>query len=152
MSKWLPNEVVINILSRLPMKSLIFKCVSKAWCSLISNPHFIATHLNHSLSNSPHSPYLLVRHYDNKPNIYYAVNTFLLYLDQEIEQKGDFFASPSYCLELHSYGNVLNLVGSSNNLLCLVNVMFDNKRGSCVVWNPSIQKPYPFRSLILTFR
>jgi len=34
----------------------------------------------------------------------------------------------------------LHLVGSSNGLLCLSNMILNYKRGLCVLWNPSIQK------------
>ncbi|GLT54815.1 hypothetical protein SLA2020_279810 [Shorea laevis] len=145
MSDYLPNEVIVNILSRLPVKLLMrFRCVSKAWCSLISSPHFIATHLNRSLSISQHPPYLFVSHYDDEPNYLDTKHTLLLYLDQEIEQKGDFFANPSDCLELRgihqSINYFLHLVGSSNGLLCLADTVFNSERGLCVLWNPSIQK------------
>ncbi|XP_060171099.1 F-box protein CPR1-like [Lycium barbarum] len=37
----LPNEIIVSILSNLPVKSLLrFKCVSKSWCSWISCPKF----------------------------------------------------------------------------------------------------------------
>jgi len=42
---YLPHELIIQILLRLPVKSLIcFKCVSKSWFSLISDPLFAKTH------------------------------------------------------------------------------------------------------------
>ncbi|XP_062152760.1 F-box/kelch-repeat protein At3g06240-like [Alnus glutinosa] len=137
MSDRLPNEVISDILSRLPVKSLIrFRCVSKEWCSLISSPNFIAAHLNRSLSNSQHQPYLFV--YDN-----YTIYTVLLYpSDLQVEKMGDFFANPSDRIELYDPDgeHSLHLVGSSNGLLCLATAFFDNERGSCVLWNPSIQK------------
>ena len=43
----LPEEVIYEILTWLPVKSLIqFRCVSKSWNSIITNPIFITTHLN----------------------------------------------------------------------------------------------------------
>ena len=45
-SKDLPHDVVLNILTRLPVKLLIrFWCVCKSWYFAISNPNFI-NHLN----------------------------------------------------------------------------------------------------------
>jgi hypothetical protein len=157
MSDCLPNEVITDILSRLPAKSLIrFRCVSKEWCSLISSPHFIATHLNRSLSNSQHPKCLFLSHYDNKPDYKDAIHTLVLYLDQEIEQKGDFFAHPSASIELRgidqSIKYFLHLVGSSNGLLCLANMNFNKERGLCVLWNPSIQKAISLPEPNLQFR
>ncbi|XP_059640348.1 F-box/kelch-repeat protein At3g06240-like isoform X2 [Cornus florida] len=49
----LPQDLVLNILYRLPAKSLCrFKCVSKSWLTLISYPHFAKTHLNRSNSKT----------------------------------------------------------------------------------------------------
>ncbi|XP_059628475.1 F-box/kelch-repeat protein At3g06240-like [Cornus florida] len=44
---YLPEEILVDILSRLPVKSLCrFKCVSIPWHSLITDPRFVKTHLN----------------------------------------------------------------------------------------------------------
>jgi F-box interacting protein len=52
---YLPNELVIQILKRLPVKSLIcFKCVCKLWFSLISDPHFANSHFQ--LTAATHTP------------------------------------------------------------------------------------------------
>jgi hypothetical protein len=67
MSDYLPDEVVVDILHRLPVKSLIrFRCVCKSWNSLIQTPAFIDSHLNQSIENNnsnnlPH-PLLIVRY------------------------------------------------------------------------------------------
>ncbi|XP_059624633.1 F-box/kelch-repeat protein At3g23880-like [Cornus florida] len=47
-SEWnLPHDIIVQILSRLPVKSLLqFRCVCKSWCSLISDSHFVKTHLS----------------------------------------------------------------------------------------------------------
>ncbi|KMT17809.1 hypothetical protein BVRB_2g033480 [Beta vulgaris subsp. vulgaris] len=45
--KMLHQEIIVDILTRLPAKSIgRFRCVSKPWKSLLSQPHFIKTHLN----------------------------------------------------------------------------------------------------------
>ncbi|KAM7511653.1 hypothetical protein LguiB_010528 [Lonicera macranthoides] len=45
----LPDEIVVDILARLPVKSLIrFRCVSKLWYSLISGSPFFTAHLEHT--------------------------------------------------------------------------------------------------------
>ncbi|KAI8557002.1 hypothetical protein RHMOL_Rhmol05G0299900 [Rhododendron molle] len=54
----LPFEMIIEILSRLPVKSLLrFKSVCRTWYDLIETPHFISKHLlTHSTRN--HTPLL----------------------------------------------------------------------------------------------
>ncbi|XP_058198195.1 F-box/kelch-repeat protein At3g06240-like [Rhododendron vialii] len=50
----IPQEILTDILSRLPVKSLCrFKCVSPSWNSLISNPYFAKTHLNRTNTRNP---------------------------------------------------------------------------------------------------
>ncbi|XP_059627631.1 F-box/kelch-repeat protein At3g06240-like [Cornus florida] len=47
----LPEPILVEILSKLPVKSLLrFKCVSKSWRSLISDSPFMKKHLNQSLA------------------------------------------------------------------------------------------------------
>ncbi|KAI3440839.1 F-box domain-containing protein [Psidium guajava] len=46
MAESVTEDIIIDILSRLPVKSLMrFKCVSKRWRSLISDQHFAKLHL-----------------------------------------------------------------------------------------------------------
>nr|AIK66492.1 S5-locus SLFlike2 protein [Petunia integrifolia subsp. inflata] len=51
--KQLPHDVVIDVLKKLPGKSLLrFKCVCKTWNCLVNNSDFISIHYNHEcLSN-----------------------------------------------------------------------------------------------------
>ncbi|XP_058198130.1 F-box/kelch-repeat protein At3g06240-like [Rhododendron vialii] len=52
--KTLPQDILTDVLSRLPVKTLCrFKCVSSSWSSLISDPNFAETHLNRSKTQSP---------------------------------------------------------------------------------------------------
>jgi F-box interacting protein len=57
----LPDELVTEILLRLPVKSLLrFKSVSKGWRATISDPFFVGSHLRQSASRWRQSPSLLV--------------------------------------------------------------------------------------------
>lgn len=58
----LPEDVIIEILLRLPVNSLLkFKSVCRNWYSLIKSPNFIRKHMNHRPTN------LLVVHHYNPP-------------------------------------------------------------------------------------
>lgn len=55
MVSFIPEEIIIDILKRLPVKSLSrFRCVSKSWYNFIKNPHFAKLQLNHSLKFGEH--------------------------------------------------------------------------------------------------
>ncbi|KAK6925363.1 F-box associated domain, type 3 [Dillenia turbinata] len=61
-AKCIPNDIVMDILSGLHAKTLSnFRCVSKSWCNLISDPYFINLHRRRSHGQKP---LLLVSYYD----------------------------------------------------------------------------------------
>ena len=60
LSKHVPYDIVYDILTWLPMKSIMrFRCVSKSCNSIITDPIFITTHLDKANSLSNNSGYLL---------------------------------------------------------------------------------------------
>ncbi|KAM3697495.1 hypothetical protein ACJW31_06G116600 [Castanea mollissima] len=149
MSDYLPNEVIIDILKRLPADSLIrCRCVCKSWYSLISTPHFITTHLNFNLSKPKTQHQLLFRHYDlnlrkHRITLHSSNDPFprdhfskylnysdpailmrLLCLDLEVENKGGFFAYPSDFIELdcshESINQISTIVGSSKGQMSTI--------------------------------
>jgi len=57
----LMEEIIMEILLRLPVKSLLrFRSVCKAWRAMINNPMFIRDHLRHSASKWEQSPCFIV--------------------------------------------------------------------------------------------
>ncbi|KAL6563412.1 hypothetical protein OROGR_002371 [Orobanche gracilis] len=65
---YLPQEMIENILPRLPVKSLLrFKSVCKRWRDTISDPEFPQTHLRLS-NNTTHPPDLYSSRSPKLPN------------------------------------------------------------------------------------
>ncbi|KAM3270891.1 F-box/kelch-repeat protein like [Capsicum chacoense] len=65
------EEIVMDILSRLPVKSLLrFKCVSKFWNKLISEPYFKRMHLNVHTNNHNSPKKLLISQVISLPTYY----------------------------------------------------------------------------------
>ncbi|OMP04625.1 hypothetical protein COLO4_09451 [Corchorus olitorius] len=131
MSDYLPVEVIEEILKRLPVNSLL-KCrpVCKTWNSLITDPSFIWTHLQTSLSK-PHTPLLLRG--DNK-------DEYFVHSDDDDFDVLKKFRFPSQRMLPPSPW--FRLVGSCNGLicLCLEYGLLDFGEYKLYLWNPSIHK------------
>ncbi|KAI9113059.1 hypothetical protein K1719_015991 [Acacia pycnantha] len=131
---FLPQEIITNILSFLPVKSLIkFQCVCKPWKNLIKTPSFIAAHLHHSTQLRPRL--LLHRHLND--------NCLQLYF---LDCKMQIVKVPNFPV----VDRQLQIVGSSNGLLCL---RIDDSGSisppcSYLLWNPAFRE---VRHVPLTF-
>ncbi|XP_030966873.1 F-box/kelch-repeat protein At3g23880-like [Quercus lobata] len=128
MFEYLPFEVLLEILHRLPLKSLIqFRCVSKSCNSLITSPAFINSSLTRSHSNSNK---LIVRYLDVKPHV---ERYKLIHEDND---NNDSLSEQIQDLEfpLRSRCDCFQLVGSVNGLFCL----YEENR--FILWNPCIRK------------
>ncbi|XP_059456049.1 F-box protein At3g07870-like [Corylus avellana] len=128
MATYLPEEVVVKILSRLPPKSLIrFKCVSKSWQALIGNPDFLSKNLlNDSIitqnSNDPLRHIIFFALDPKTPGK--LVHSFRSY---------DFLhCAPQTPLNLPTEPR-FDIVASCNGLLCL----WDYARNDIYLWNPA---------------
>ncbi|KAH6788626.1 ureidoglycine aminohydrolase [Perilla frutescens var. frutescens] len=115
----LPYETVVDIVSRLPITSLIqFSFVSRSSNSLCQDPHVVNTHL---LRSSIKGSSCLILHSD------YPIQNqlhFLQLCDGKLRKIDTPFASrmPEF-----------SILGSSNGLLCLINTLFPE---SIYLYNP----------------
>lgn len=123
------EDTIMEILSWLPVQSLLqFKCVSKVWMTLISEPYFITKHLK----NSRNSQKLLVSLRYRLRNEY-TLYTCPLSSVQRIEevQKLDYpcvKGRPCRCKIYCSYDNLV-IVGVS-----------DYEHDRVLLWNPSTRE------------
>ncbi|KAM3696627.1 hypothetical protein ACJW30_06G054900 [Castanea mollissima] len=102
----LPRELIVDILSRLPVKSLCrFKCVSKPWRTLISHPDFVKTHL----------------HRAQFKRLILASNDSLYSIDHETSFENDVVAVALdyFPLDQNHQSYPIEMIGSCNGLLCL---------------------------------
>ncbi|GAU18259.1 hypothetical protein TSUD_176010 [Trifolium subterraneum] len=137
----LPNELITEILSWLPVKYLMqMKCVSKSWNNLISDPKFVQLHLNRSARN-PYFSSVVSNHHDDDDNdddysfIHFPVNRLLE--NRYISISND----PYY--QLNDKDCCYEVVGSCNGLICLIgypkNEIVYKTMWLCF-WNPATRK------------
>ncbi|KAL2459707.1 F-box/kelch-repeat protein [Forsythia ovata] len=125
----LPPEIIVEILSRLPVKSLLkFRCVSKSWLSLISSPQFIKTHLKIS-TNDPNFTSHRIMFTTSYPRFNLKNCTLRSLLYEPLTDA----VSISYPRK-HSRRSVW-VVGSCNGLICIA----INEK-DLFLWNPSVRK------------
>ena len=132
MSQHIPAGVAYNILTQLPVKSIIrFRCVSKSWNSIFTDPIFITTNFKFnqakSLSNNSHNGYLLY-----KENLSYGVKESHIVVcnNERTLSRVCSFEIPS----IHDH-----IVGFCKGLFCHTGSMDDSYQ-RIYVWNPSIRK------------
>ncbi|XP_012575389.1 putative F-box protein At3g16210 [Cicer arietinum] len=148
----IPDDLVLSILSKLPIKSLNrFGCVCKSWTLLFENPHFLIMYRGYFLSNN-HSYYdgtsILLNHIlvplRNELVEPLHSTLYLLFGDRfENKVKLDWpppFHEDDSCIHILSYVVV-------NGTLCLTHDI--GPYAKCVFWNLAIDKfklipPSPF--------
>ncbi|XP_026436293.1 F-box/kelch-repeat protein At3g06240-like [Papaver somniferum] len=138
MSSFLPEEIIENILTRLPVKSISrFKCVSKNWYHFFQNPNFIKNHLNHAIQmkkfnilvtnqgdidDTNTEPYITSIDYivlpsTSSPFVGHALNIDYPYMDRKCKRQ---------------------ILGSSNGLVC-IQPWGEESRTMCI-WNPATRE------------
>ncbi|OMO79003.1 hypothetical protein COLO4_24613 [Corchorus olitorius] len=121
----LPREITLNILARLPVKSLLrSKCVCKPWRTLISDPQFAKLQLTQSQKHSYINPNRILLSCDPPLSIDYEA-----YNGGEDDSKV-ITTQLEYPSALEEF--VVDLVGSCHGLVCL---LLDDG-GQFIIWNP----------------
>ncbi|KAM7497707.1 hypothetical protein LguiA_022121 [Lonicera macranthoides] len=138
MSDYLPQDALIDILTRLPLKNIV-QCITvcKSWYALITSPNFRNTHLNLSISKKESR--LLIRESVEKArtgidNVQSGKEYFSVHWDDET-----FDGYAKFDFPYSSFTGYLRIVGSCNGL-----VLFSDDRvcgtKTLYLWNPSIRK------------
>ncbi|XVF52500.1 hypothetical protein PTKIN_Ptkin05aG0023100 [Pterospermum kingtungense] len=132
MSDYIPQEIILQILYRLPVKSLVkFTLVCKLWQSLITSSCFINTHLAKTLSEPINSHPLLIRRFTDFPE----EEHYFLYSNHESLDIFQTLKSP-FKPRKNLYPRIL---GTVHGLICLSDDIFEFSN-RIVLWNPSIRK------------
>ncbi|KAK4259403.1 hypothetical protein QN277_005741 [Acacia crassicarpa] len=119
---FLPEEIIRNILVRLPVKTLIrSRCVCKHWRNLIRSPSFISDHLHHSSTH-------------RNPSVLLQRRNHLWLLDCKMRPH-EVNISP-----LLDSPNTFQIVGSSNGLLCVRIGRYSEFYPSLLLWNPATRE------------
>uniref|UniRef100_A0A2N9FBW4 F-box domain-containing protein n=1 Tax=Fagus sylvatica TaxID=28930 RepID=A0A2N9FBW4_FAGSY len=142
----LPQDVVEDILSRLPAKSIMrFRCVNKSiWSTLFQNPTFIAKH--HSFQ-SQNNPTFVIKRRDDiiqkalislHPNLDSDSGVELLNLDDMPFFKGDMKEEEQEQLDILGDRSI-------NGIICLYNYPLRYQQPCdhhfrIVLWNPAIRE------------
>jgi F-box interacting protein len=142
----LPQDVVEDILSRLPAKSIMrFRCVNKSiWSSLFQNPTFIAKHHSFQFQNNP--TFVIKRRDDIiqkalislHPNLDSDSGVELLNLDDMPFFKGDMKEEEEERLDILGDRSI-------NGIICLYNYPLRYQQPPdhlfrIVLWNPAIRE------------
>nr|XP_016468097.1 PREDICTED: F-box/kelch-repeat protein At3g06240-like [Nicotiana tabacum]XP_018623139.2 F-box/kelch-repeat protein At3g06240-like isoform X1 [Nicotiana tomentosiformis] len=131
----LPAELVTEILSRLPVKSLLrFKCVSELWLALICSPEFVKTHLSLSANNKDYSRHKVMMYH--VPKYSFKDCSLMSLFNESVTEAFDLnFPMKFNGLDRNKKKKYpVWIMGSVNGLIYLVN------EDDMFLWNPSTRK------------
>ncbi|PSS04826.1 F-box protein [Actinidia chinensis var. chinensis] len=119
-----PYELIENILLQISVKNLLrYKCVSKSWHTLIDDIYFVKKHLEYNVKSNTNLGLIVQEDADDS-----WMQT--VHLDDMVgHDQCDFVRVDT--------GNVDNIVGSCNGLVCL-----STQSNNLTIWNPSTGKAH----------
>ncbi|XP_057443525.1 F-box/kelch-repeat protein At3g23880-like [Lotus japonicus] len=122
----LPEELIIQILLRLPVKSIVrFKCVCKSWLSLISDPHFAESNFKLAATTPTHKLLFIANSAPGTRSVDLDHDALSLNSSASTTVKLNFLQLPP-----SSYSS-LGIVGSCRGFLLL------HCNANIFLWNPS---------------
>ncbi|KAI8566673.1 hypothetical protein RHMOL_Rhmol02G0060200 [Rhododendron molle] len=125
----LPFEIIIEILLRLPVKSLLrFRCVSKSWCSVISQPKFAKTHLGLASKDTSYAHHRLIL----TDWMYGVADVKSCSLYSILNEHSDTAVELDCPLTVPDFR--LRFWGGCNGLVCI------STESKVIIWNPSTRK------------
>ncbi|MED6137333.1 hypothetical protein PIB30_064024 [Stylosanthes scabra] len=123
----LPDDIVEEILLRLPARSLLpLKLVCRSWRTLISSSKFADQHFRRSILVDPQIVYC------SQNNIHRRMEVFPLRSALE-NTRVEPTAKAASMIDGKRYFRIL---GSCNGLLCLIHERYDPNITSAILWNP----------------
>ncbi|XP_040366686.1 putative F-box protein At1g32420 isoform X1 [Rosa chinensis] len=130
------QDLVIEILSQLPIKSLVrFMCVSQEWSALIKSSRFIAIHQKCLQRLNPPNLCLLYGHSSGSRFAKYPKHHGISLLGKDTHLEG--LDLPER-VQQDSYDRLILIAGSSNGLVCLYPL--NTPKEIIVVWNPATRQ------------
>ncbi|KAK4269946.1 hypothetical protein QN277_023038 [Acacia crassicarpa] len=145
MSDHLPPEIVLEILYRLPVKSLVkFTSVCKAWNSLITDQTFIYDHLNRTIQASNGNNFLFFhlyfhelrgqrRHLLMHNEYFYSLYSVNKQTDHSFLERLPF----SHLFQLNHWDVFFS---TCNGLVCLADSYSPLDYETILIWNPLLRK------------
>ncbi|MCD7455527.1 hypothetical protein HAX54_028553 [Datura stramonium] len=136
---FLPGDIVIEILLRLPVKSLSrFKSLSKPFCCFINNPNFISKHVAETGRGKALDNLLIMgRHHKTLEVALRLINSIIT------KPRSVALAPLHFDVPFGLTSEKTRIVGSANGLVCLN--LINHNGVAIVIWNPAIKtfKPVP---------
>lgn len=123
----LPQELITDILLRLPVKLLVrFQCVSKSWHALINDPNFIKMHLKISIAANREQTIIFLENKIEPPQDCLLVR----FNDDNQFDRAVKIRQPLSGLEGHT-----QILPYCNGLVCI-----HTNRTEVAIWNPLIRR------------
>ncbi|KAG6396682.1 hypothetical protein SASPL_142837 [Salvia splendens] len=137
----LPEEIIQDILLRLPVKSLLkSRCVSKSWNSLISSSRFVKSHLKHSAENAD---------FANHRIIFTLLNPTYTLKQCSVNSlmREPLVVAPNLDFPNLTPHSTVWVVGSCNGIICLA-----IDEDDVFLWNPATRKSKQLPSAVVEMK